>query len=79
MARIDPVEESQMNPAMAQLVEDVRDDPGYEVGMKIFAHSQEFVAPVWSSYLEMFNGGLLDPELKEMVRIKIAQNNDCFM
>jgi hypothetical protein len=79
LARISQLEESQMNPAMTQLVADVRDDPGYEASMKIFAHSQEFVAPVWSSYLEMFNGGLLDPELKEMVRIKIALNNDCFM
>ena len=29
--------------------------------------------------IELFDGGLLDSRLKELVRIKIAQNNDCFM
>ncbi len=79
MVRVSPLEESQLTPEMLTLVDGVRDDPGYEVGLKIFAHNQEFVAPVWATYLEMFNGGLLDPKLKEMVRIKVAQNNDCFM
>ena len=37
------------------------------------------MAPFWSAYIELFDGGLLDSRLKELVRIKIAQNNDCFM
>lgn len=79
MARLEPLEESQMTEKMAALVDGVRGEPGYETGLKIFAHNQEFVEPVWSAYLEMFDGGLLDSRLKELVRIKIAQNNDCFM
>ena len=79
MARLSGVAESDLTPEMAALVKGVRFDPNYETGLKIFAHNQEFVAPVWGAYLEMFDGGLLDSRLKEMVRIKIAQNNDCFM
>jgi hypothetical protein len=79
MARLKLIDEHRMNPQMAELTEKVRFDPGYHTGLKIFAHSQEFVAPVWSAYIELFDGGLLDSRLKELVRIKIAQNNDCFM
>jgi hypothetical protein len=79
MARLKLIDEHRMNPQMAELTEKVRFDPGYFTGLKIFAHSQEFVAPVWSAYIELFDGGLLDSRLKELVRIKIAQNNDCFM
>ena len=79
MARLSGVDDADLTPGMAALVEGVKYDPGYYTGLKIFAHSQEFVESVWSAYLEMFDGGLLDSRLKEMVRIKIAQNNDCFM
>ena len=43
------IDEDQMNAQMAALAEKVRYDPGYHTGLKIFAHSQEFVAPVWSA------------------------------
>ncbi|MGH7913568.1 MAG: hypothetical protein ACREPW_02805 [Candidatus Binataceae bacterium] len=79
MARLKSVDENQMNPQMAALAEKVEFDHGYHTGLKIFAHSQEFVAPVWTAYIELFDGGLLDSRLKELVRIKVAQNNDCFM
>jgi len=79
MARLKVIDEDRMNPQMAELVENVKIDPGYHTGMKIFAHSQEFVAPVWTAYLELFDGGLIDSRLKELVRLKVAQNNDCFM
>jgi len=78
MARLNPVEESDLTPGMAVLVDRVKFDPGYYTGLKIFAHSQEFIEPMWTAYVDMFEGGLLDSTLKELVRIKIAQNNDCF-
>jgi hypothetical protein len=79
MARLKPLEQSEMTPRMASLAEKIKFDPGYFTGLGIFAHSQEFVEPMWNAYVEMFDGGLLDSRLKELVRIKIAQNNDCFM
>jgi hypothetical protein len=78
MARLEPIEDSQLNPGMAALIDRVKFDPGYYSGLKVFAHSQEFVEPMWTAYVDMFEGGLLDSRLKEMMRIKIAYNNDCF-
>ena len=79
MARIKPLPTSEMSPKMAALADKIKFDPGYYTGLGIFAHNQEFVEPMWSAYVEMFDAGLLDSRLKELVRIKIAQNNDCFM
>lgn len=79
MARLNPIEEAKLTPGMAALVERVKYDRNYYNGLKIFAHSQEFVEPVWRAYIDMFEDGLVDSRLKELVRIKVAQNNDCFM
>ncbi len=78
MARLEPIEERYLTPGMAELVDRVKFDPGYHAGLKVFAHSQEFVEPMWTAYVDMFEGGLVDSRLKEMMRIKIAYNNDCF-
>ena len=79
MARLKPLPKDQMTPKMAALADRIKFDPGYYTGLGIFAHNQEFVEPMWGAYVEMFDRGLLDSRLKELVRIKIAQNNDCFM
>ena len=78
MARLKPIEEENLNPRMADLVDRVKFDPGYYTGLKVFAHSQEFVEPMWTAYVDMFENGLLDSQLKELMRIKVALNNDCF-
>ena len=78
MARLKPIVEDKLKPKMAELVERVKFDPGYYTGLKVFAHSQEFVAPMWTAYVNMFENGLIDSRLKELMRIKIALNNDCF-
>ena len=78
MARLEPIAEKHLTRPMAALIDKVRFDPAYVTGLKVFAHSQEFVEPMWTAYVDMFEGGLVDSCLKEMMRIKIAQNNDCF-
>ncbi len=78
MARLEPFDKSHLTPGMAGLVDRVQFDPAYDRGLRVFAHSQEFVEPMWTAYVDMFEGGLIDSRLKEMMRIKIAQNNDCF-
>ena len=78
MARLKPIEEENLQPRMANLVDRVKFDPGYYTGLKVFAHSQEFVEPMWTAYVDMFENGLLDSQLKELMRIKVALNNDCF-
>lgn len=42
------------------------------------AQHQPFFDSYFSFYYPAHNGGLLEPALKELVRLKIARLNDCF-
>lgn len=42
------------------------------------AQHQEFFNSYFQFYYPAHNGGLLEPSLKELVRLKIARLNDCF-
>jgi hypothetical protein len=77
MARLSLVDEKHMSPQFAQLVEQVRGTDGYVNFLSIMAHRQEAFEPMWKSYVDMFEGGIVEPPLKELVRIKIAYLNGC--
>jgi len=77
MAGPPPVDVRQLNPGMASLVEKFKFDLNYTNGLQIFAHKQEVFAPIWSAYVNLLENGKLDRGLKELVRLKIAENNDC--
>ncbi|MGH7913570.1 MAG: carboxymuconolactone decarboxylase family protein [Candidatus Binataceae bacterium] len=62
---------------MAALVKRFRNDPDYVNGLKIFAHKPEFAEIAWSAYTQLLDHGRLSRELKELVRIKLARDNDC--
>lgn len=42
------------------------------------AQHQQFFDSYFQFYYPAHNGGLIPPELKELVRLKIARLNDCF-
>ncbi len=42
------------------------------------AQHQDFFNSYFQFYYPAHNGGLLEPSLKELVRLKIARLNDCF-
>lgn len=75
MARLEPLEDSQLTAGMAAPVDRVKFDPGYDSGLKVFAHSQEFVEPMWTAYVDMFEGGLLDSRLVEAARFCIVNGS----
>ena len=77
MARLSLVDEKQMSPQFAQLVERVRGADGYVNFLSMMAHRQEVVEPMWKAYVDMFEEGIVEPPLKELVRIKIASLNGC--
>lgn len=77
MTILNPIEKEELSPRMADLIGKFKGDPNCANGLQIFAHKQEVFEPIWAAYLNMLENGKLDRELKELVRIKIAQNNDC--
>jgi alkylhydroperoxidase family enzyme len=77
MAALKPVDDNNLSPALKNIVKRFRDDPDYVNGLKIFAHQPEFAEIAWSAYTQLLDHGKLSRELKELVRIKVARNNDC--
>jgi len=77
MAGLKPVDDKNLSPALKSIVNRFRDDPDYVNGLKIFAHQREFAEIAWSAYTQLLDNGKLPRELKELVRIKAARNNDC--
>lgn len=77
MAGLNPVDDAQLTPEMSGLVEKFKSNTNYANGLKIFAHKQEVFAPIWSAYINLLENGKVERGLKELVRLKIAQNNDC--
>ncbi|MCP5179657.1 MAG: hypothetical protein H6993_12860 [Pseudomonadales bacterium] len=46
--------------------------------LRAVGHRQEMFDRYFSFYYPAHQGGLVEPELKELVRLKIARLNDCF-
>jgi len=76
MAGLKPVDDNNLSQALKTIVKRFRDDPDYVNGLKIFAHQPEFAEIAWSAYTQLLDRGKLPRELKELVRIKVARNND---
>ncbi len=77
MSSLKPLDASQLSPAMAALIEQPGSDRDHLTGLHMFAHKQEVFAPIWAAYIDLLEHGKLERSLKELVRAKIAQNNDC--
>lgn len=63
----------------ADLPEDLRPLMGGKAGefIQAFAHRPEMLRSFLAFYNPLRDGGLLDPVLKETVRIRVAQLNNC--
>lgn len=45
---------------------------------RALAHRQDMFDRYFEFYYDSHNNGVVEPELKELVRLKIARLNDCF-
>ena len=77
MTILNTVNESELSSPMKALIEKFSSAKHYANGLKIFSHKQEVFEPIWTAYMQMLETGKLDRELKQLIRAKIAQNNDC--
>jgi alkylhydroperoxidase family enzyme len=77
MAALGPVDDGSLSPKLTTLIERFKDDPNYVNGLKIFAHKPEFAEIAWTAYVQLLDHGKLPRELKELMRLKLALNNDC--
>ena len=78
MARIRLKENSELAPHVRAQVEKL-DERGVDTSnLRGFAHCQELFDSYFQFYLPAREGRSVEPELIELVRLKIARHNDCF-
>jgi alkylhydroperoxidase family enzyme len=46
--------------------------------LRVLGHRPEMIESYFKFYYPMHNGGVVDPALKEIVRLRIASHNQCF-
>lgn len=77
MSRLRLLELSQMTPEMAAIVTKVEEMTGDSTAMRAVAHRPDIIKAFSAFYGALQMDGLLDRKLVELVRLSIAQINQC--
>lgn len=78
MARIRLLPDAELNDATRSQVEAAERAGADASVLRGLAQHPAFFDSYFKFYYPAHNGGLLEPALKELVRLKIARLNDCF-
>jgi len=78
MSRISLLEDDQLNPQARRQVESVEASGADASVLRAVAHRQDMFDQYFKFYYPSHQGGIVEPDLKELVRLKIARLNDCF-
>jgi len=78
MARIDLLPDDALNEATRAQVQAAENAGADASVLRGLAQHQSFFDSYFQFYYPAHNEGLLEPDLKELVRLKIARLNDCF-
>jgi len=78
MPRIRLLEDSELSPEALTQVKQVEDSGGDASVLRATSHREDMFNQYFSFYYPSHEGGIIEPELKELVRLKIARLNDCF-
>ena len=80
MARLSVLGKDQLTPEFATLAEQAETTPPYlkSTVFQVLGHCPEMFQSYFQFYFPWHEGGTVSPVIKELVRLKIAQLNDCF-
>ena len=79
MSRLRVLEPNQLTPEFAKHVERAAVSGVEQATMfQVLGHCPEMFQAYFQFYFPWHTGGSVDPVLKELVRLKIAQLNNCF-
>ncbi len=78
MSRIRLLEDDELAQEVRTQVETVEASGADASVLRAVAHRQDMFDEYFKFYYPAHEGGIVEPELKELVRLKIARLNDCF-
>lgn len=77
MSRIRLLNDDELAPAAREQVAAIETSGGDASVLRALGHRQEMFDPYFAFYYPSHEGGIVEPDLKELVRLKIARLNDC--
>ena len=79
MARVSVLEKNRLTPHLAKYAERAAaSGPEQAIMFQVLGHCPEMFETYFQFYFPWHASGSVDPVLKELVRLRIAQLNDCF-
>ena len=78
MARLSVLAKDQFTPEFAALAEQAEAFNIHATVSQVLAHCPDMIQSFFQFYLRWHEGGVVAPVIKELVRLKIAQLNNCF-
>jgi len=78
MSRIGLLEDDQLTPEARKQVQAVEASGADASVLRAVGHRQEMFDQYFKFYYPAHQGGVVEADLKELVRLKIARLNDCF-
>ncbi len=78
MSQIRLLTDAELTPAVREQVRTM-ETAGRDASVaRALAHRQDMFDAYFRFYAPTHSGGIVEPDLKELVRLKIARLNDCF-
>ena len=77
MARLGVLTNEQLTDEMRRQAEAADAKGGGSTVLRVLGHRPEMVEAYFKFYYPLHMGGVVDPALKELVRLKIAELNQC--
>ena len=78
MARISLVDDADLPAQTLAQIQDIEARGGDATPLRAVAHRPDMFEAYYAFYYPAHQGGIVEPDLKELVRLKIARLNDCF-
>jgi alkylhydroperoxidase family enzyme len=77
MSRLSVLKNEQMPAELRGQAEAIDSKGGDSTVLRVLSHRPEMIENYFKFYYPAHNGGVVDPALKEMVRLRIAELNQC--
>ncbi len=77
MSRLNPLGNEQLAGDLRQQAEAADARGADSTVLRVLGHRPDMLETYFKFYYPLHNGGVVDPALKEMVRLRIAELNQC--
>lgn len=77
MSRLSILRDDQLPPDLRDQARDADQNGANSTVLRVMGHRPDMLEAYFKFYYPLHSGGVVPPELKEMVRLRIAELNQC--